>query len=242
MSKKKNIIILILIALVIILIATIACITTKHGDKTKLVSTFYHKVLTDEERNEEYTYDIPKINLESDDAKKVNTEIYNEYVNECIQEEKNLQEGLGIVCMAIDYKYYINSNILSLVVRWQSIAAGAESFNVYNIDVETGENISNEEIIAKNGLTQEQVVSKLKELYKEACYENNMANKDKNDEYYSNALEFYNNEVLPYTLSDENCNINVPMFLDENGKINVVAYIGSMAGAGGYYHILNTGM
>ena len=243
-EKKKNIIIVILVALVIILVATIACLSIIIRNKDNivssnkqnvedLVSTAYYKVIVDNEYNSEYKYDVPKINLKSDNINAINNEIYKKYVTDIIEPlEKDAQEGLGITCIAIDYKYYINFNILSLVIRWQSHAAGAESFSVYNININTGETVSNKEIIAKKKLTENQYLKELKENYKKACETYNKASLQPNNQYYESVLE--------YTLADENCNINVPMFLDEDGNINVIAYIGSVSGASGYEHILNT--
>lgn len=250
-EKKKNFIIGLLAVLVIALAASIVYLSIKvrNNDNAvssngpiikELVSTAYYKVIMDED-NSEYTYDVPKINLEFENIKAINNEIYKKYVTDIIKPlEKDAQEGLGITCIAIDYKYYINSNVLSLVIRWQSPAAGAESFTVYNINIDTGETVSNQEIIAKKGLSEKQYLKHLKEVYKKACETYNKTSLQPDSEYYESTLEIYNTWVLEYTLSDENCNINVPMFLDENGNIKVIAYIGSVSGASGYEHILNT--
>ena len=45
-------------------------------------------------------------------------------------------------------------------------------------------------------------------------------------------------EQYDNTVSKDNCNINSPMFLDENGGINLIAKIYSMVGASHYYHVI----
>ena len=43
---------------------------------------------------------------------------------------------------------------------------------------------------------------------------------------------------LAYTVSEERINIDMPMYINENNKISIVAEIGSLAGAESYYHII----
>lgn len=226
MKDKKNTDIAILAILIIVLIGSVIYlgITVKRmklevNKESSLVSTVYYNEFNNEDGSI-YTYDIPKINLEFDNAKKINTEIY----DTCRESVELVTSGMGGADMLIDYNYYINSNILSLVVRKQSWAAGAESFLVYNIDVNTGKTVTNKELVKSLEINEEEFVKKLKELCKSAGEVKNGVSLDKED--------------INYAL--ETCDINIPMFIDEFGNINVVMYVPSTSGAAGYNYILST--
>lgn len=56
-----------------------------------------------------------------------------------------------------------------------------------------------------------------------------------------NQKKFYE-EQLNKTISKDNYSIKTPIFLAENGNINVIAEIYSLAGAESYYNIIDMGV
>ena len=86
-----------------------------------------------------YHYKYPVININSDDVKKVNEEIKKDYGFN--RSEIDDDFGYFYECEVMDYSYYVNDNILSVV----PIKGGNESTfsKSYNIDLKTGKLIDN---------------------------------------------------------------------------------------------------
>lgn len=162
-------------------------------------------------------YEIPVININSKDVKMINEEIVDRYNS--IKDSGNE----GVYHSDMRYKYYINNNWLSL-----EVIAGFENdvvnYTTYNIDINTGKPVTNLEIIHSKNLKSSEYLSILDDLYKKEV--ESYEDKSYGSQYY-------------LTTSRNNYSVETPIFLDENGKINVVANIYSLAGAESYYHILN---
>ena len=88
-------------------------------------------------------YEYPAINIDSEDVKAINAEIAEKYGFTPEQEEELFFMELEV----ITYDYYINGNILSVVV----MKGGNDSTwtDSYNIDLETGKRIPNEHLIGR---------------------------------------------------------------------------------------------
>lgn len=156
MKKKKVIIIVIFVLLIIILSVTIALKKSSNKTENEFVSE-YENEIEEPEIDESikanntvlkediiYTqtkiknFEYPIINIESEDAKLLNSEIRGHYGFSSESELTGLSE--------ISYDYYLNNNILSVVIKKggkQSIYA-----NSYNINIETGNIVKCEDIIA----------------------------------------------------------------------------------------------
>ena len=88
-------------------------------------------------------YEYPAINIDSEDVKAINAEIATKYGFTPEQEEELFFMELEV----ITYDYYINGNILSVVV----MKGGNDSTwtDAYNVDLETGKRIPNEHLIGR---------------------------------------------------------------------------------------------
>jgi len=199
----------------------------------------------------EYSYSIPYINIKSLDVEKINQEIENHYKPLIEEELENEKEGLSVIMGNIKYNSYLNNNILSLVIS-NLYPNDCIYYKVYNVDIYTGENISNSEIINQKNITENEFINKLNILYKDE-FTNTYGSQDKYINNLRNApagwtekelkeqASFYE-EQLNKTISKDNYSIKTPIFLGENGNINVIAQIYSLAGAEYYYHIINMGI
>ena len=190
-------------------------------------------------------YNIPSINLNTPDANKVNTEIYNNLTKQII----DAVSGNRQLFYTIKYDYYINGNVLSLLITIMS-TYGFTEYRGYNIDTQTGKVISNDELLRLHNIEKAIFIRNLSELYRRKFIEL-YGTKDTvfsilyaspsllTDEERKNIealyVERYNSTVHP-----DNISIQIPMFLNEQGQINVIAHIYSLAGADAYYHIINT--
>lgn len=189
--------------------------------------------------DEVFSYKIPKININSDDVNEINKEINDKIISQAKKCVSFLEKNESVGLYKVNYLYYINNDILSIVINSNhdnSIVA----YYVYNIDIKSGKRVKNEELIKMNNMTKEQFTNKLQSAtgnkFIEKYGEINDYLKTQN---FEGSKEMYQSQYNN-TISTSNCNAdNQMIFLDANGKINVVAKIYSLAGADAYYHIVN---
>lgn len=218
--------------------------TIKKLDESKdLLYSSYNKY------SSEYSYSIPYINIDSADARRINNEIESYYKKLVEQELKNESEGYAINMYTIKYTSYINDTILSLVIS-HSNPNDCIYYKVYNLDIYNGTMVSNADILNLKNITEAKLLDKLKELYKNKFvslygtrenYINNMktAPVGWTETELQEQAKLYD-EQFNYTISDNNCSISTPLFLNDDGNICVVATIYSLAGASSYQHIIDT--
>lgn len=199
----------------------------------------------------EYSYTLPYINIKSTDVANINKKIEDLYKPSIEEEISNEAQGLSVVMSNIKYNSFLNDNVLSLVII-TSLPNDCTEYKVYNIDIYTGKQISNTELLNMKNITEKAFLNKLETLYKEKfislygtedSYINNLRIapagwteeqlKEKSNEY---------KEQLNRTIAHSNYSIETPMFLGEDGKLNVVATIYSLAGAKSYDYIIDTGI
>ena len=197
----------------------------------------------------EYSYSIPYINIKSDDVNKINKEIENYYKPLVEAELKDESEGHSITMYNIKYTSYINDNILSLVISNQ-YPNDCIYYKVYNLDIYTGATIKNSDIIKLKNMTESKYLDMLKEQLEEKFISVN-GSKEKLINNMREHPEFWTEDDIQQnskfydiqfnsTISKNNYSMETPIFLNENGKLCIIANIYSMAGADSYYHIINT--
>ena len=162
--------------------------------------------------------EIPFININSTYASQVNQKMEDYY--------KEFEES-GKQVEFMSYDYYINNNILSLVI-YEGVAASYE-YEIYNIDIYNGNIVTNSEILKTKQITVEEFENNLPKVFGE-FFEEYYKQMDKEDEFYK---EQYNR-----TIAKENCTINNQIFLGEEGEINVIGTIYALAGGNAYAHII----
>lgn len=214
-----------------------------------VTDAFTYKKTIKDIYDEVYSYKIPKININSSEVDEINKEINDKIISqakECIQFlEKN--EGGGLY--RVDYSYYINNNVLSIVINLE-YDSDIVDYYVYNINITTGAKVTNEEILKIKKMTDNQFSEKLSSAAK-IKFINKYGSKDaymndlKNSDAFNEESELKEQEsiyVTQYnkTISTSNCKIdNNKIYLSDNQNLNVVTTIYSLAGADEYEHILN---
>ncbi|MBQ6992422.1 MAG: hypothetical protein IJN50_05905 [Clostridia bacterium] len=183
-----------------------------------------------EEKGNGYNFIIPKINIDSKDVEEINNEIEQKIIKEVkkqIKESKKNQEDVDFAVTPCDisYKYYINGEILSLVLEF-GFPYNHIEYTGYNVNIKSGKKITNEEILKYKGVLVADFSNKLPEIYGN-FYKENFGNMNEENELYEEYKKQYEK-----TISKENCNINNYMFLDNEGNINIIAKIYTMAGSG----------
>lgn len=163
------------------------------------------------------TVELPYINISSPYALEINSAIQSMYLNSYN-----------------DYEYfsYLNDNILSVVIDERFQGDGIRNYMVYNIDIYTGERVSNKEIFASIGTTEDKVKEVLQQSYHNA-FLLKFPTISELYEDYTQSTEYKS------TVSEENLSLDVPMFLGLNKSLKLVGKIYSPAGAIYYYSIVD---
>ena len=152
-------------------------------------------------------YKVPVINLTTKYATKANTQVEESY--------KDKTGGRYVI-----YSYYIYSGVLALILD-NNYSSRTHMYEIYNVNLETGKQVTNKEILEKANITEVDLISrtktacenKYKELYKEATADAN---------YQTN---------LDKTLKDVEKVMEKPMHFDHNGNLFVTVNIYQLAGA-----------
>ena len=108
-----------------------------------------------------HTYEYPCINIDSTDVATMNAEIKKNYGFSDNMNSSNYMEQIGIDTEEISYSYTINKSVLSVVV-WRG---GNETitFDTYNIDLQTLNKISSEDLIKQYNASKDEVITKATE-------------------------------------------------------------------------------
>jgi len=176
----------------------------------------------------EYSFELPTINIDSADAQEMNAKIQSDYMPKIDDAQSS---GMSYI-LYIKYDFYVNDNILSLVIDLAISANNEHHYDVYNLDIYTGKTIDNTDLLKYKNIDEASFLNTLTELYKNKFDALVGANKKIAGDFYT--------EQYDKTLDASNCNIQTPMFLNSNNIICVVAKIYAIAGGDFYYYILNT--
>ena len=169
-------------------------------------------------------YRFPKININSLYAKESNIEIEDQVklANKTINFVNNSKEDiLPDYYLRTDYKYFINSNILSVIVYGSYDWGGAEIIGLYNIDIKTGTRLEKTDLLKTTNITENDFQEKVFNI---------VSNKD----------EFYQFETHLLTKKElctlERCKI----FYSNSGHVWVAVPVEGTDITGYYYLNLNT--
>ncbi|MCL2322612.1 MAG: hypothetical protein FWC47_10990 [Oscillospiraceae bacterium] len=200
----------------------------------------------------EYSYDLPTINIDSTDVTEINRKIQKDYLTKINEEITNDEQGLSVVMISLKYDSYINNNILSLVIDHAISANDLHYYDVYNVDIYTGKSIDNIDLLKYKNIDETNFLNTLTELYKNKFVEL-YGSKDSYIENLRNAPSGWTEEGLKEqdafyteqynkTIDANNCSVQTPIFLNSNNNISVIAKIYAIAGGDSYNYVLDTGL
>ena len=171
-----------------------------------------------------YSYRIPAINAEPEEARRLNELIYTQLMSVVDKELKSMDDGLSLVSVNVDYRYYVNDGIVSILCTSDS----PNDFNNYlvcNYDAGNGREFTRADFLAREGLTEEELVSlacaTCEKTFTEAF--GNFPHDSFYEEQYARTLD-------PSTYGDD-----LMLYYGEDGTLSMVAPIFSLAGASFYY-------
>ena len=203
-------------------------------DEDELVYTYLTVTVEDkfnynpeyDESYYKYIYNIPQINIDSEDIEKINQKILEKY--EDIINEMNDEQCINLECEGLIYEYYENDGILSLVMINPTESGGIFNCKTYNIEISTGKVIDNIELLKKMNIEESDVEGAII--------------RDIKFEIYNNASEYaessFVEEQKNKTLGKyENISIDeIKLYLNDDA--NICAYLGIYAIAGGDYQTI----
>lgn len=193
----------------------------KEAEPVVLVSDAYYDSVFAPDYNATFYYHIPQINLPNQKAVRINQEIYNQLYN--IMEESVYAGHAYIIGM--NYIWGNKDNALSVLVQTDS-EWGNSAYHLYNISLQTGEAISNGQLLAAFGFDTDQYTEKVRVALKAKFEEINAGYIQAN----GNDSEYYW-EILNSTLSDRNVTAATP-YVDVGGDLCVIATIDTFTGSG----------
>lgn len=200
--------------------------------------------LKDESKDIVYTYmekyekfTIPQINIDSQDVEKINEEILSIF-NEVLSV---YEENLVVDRESADYFYYISNNILSLIIESETESASTKNYLIYNIDLTTGNQISNKELIKKYDITETGFKDKLNESIKNSIVYD-IAKEMKSSIENGNPSEFKTIAELE-TFVQEQINDSIDFYKDKDiedidifinnlGNLSIAIHVSPLVGGG----------
>jgi len=182
------------------------------------------------DESKEYVYDlekgesyaIPYINIDSDDAKRLNNEI-DLFLEENYFSTKNLATGDYIYILK--YEYYINEDILSVIIKLQHSEISQRIYKAFNINKKTGKEITNEEILKNKNITREELNNKLYEIYEQKI-ENDLSKTDELPSSIKEAVLDETKKIFEETSLDE-----FELYIGNNNELFVSSKTMNLAGA-----------
>ena len=215
--------------------------TTPWWEQYKTVVSWPERqyVLVDDSRTVTYTslldrevtipVSIPKLIPFSLDAVQCQTEIEAdlEYVLNAIESDAADKSSPGT--LYVRFEAYLNGDVLSILLDWES-SVGSHSYHTYNFDVSTGERLDTNALMEKIGVTD--YTEKLTQAAKYA-FDSDWSFAKEHGDLSDLYIDRLNATVDPQNLAKAN------PYLDQDGKLKVTLFVGSMAGASGYEEIIS---
>ncbi len=185
----------------------------------------YYKDSVDNEYN--YSFVLPFIDgVNSDYIDEVNREIGEikmQYVDQALDE---MAENLSLTTSLADYSIENYKGITSVLI---TIPMDSDIINYYCWNIRAdGSKADNEDLLEAFGLTPQEFTDKAREVLSEEM------GPATNDVEADAELREELNQLREKTLSEENCNADMPIFISEDRFLSFIAGIYTPAGAGYY--------
>lgn len=181
-------------------------------------------------------FNIPQINLSGDAVANINAEIWATLYDGIVvdvSEWWNQEHYEG--SESITYNWYLNNDILSLVIESHPVDWAWTDYYVYNIDITTGKELSSEALFEDYGIS----VTEYKGLAEQVLGSKFWSAWDRtNENFQNNNFISWFNEALQKTISQENIDQTFP-YINDKGELCMIAKVYSLAGADYYWNNLN---
>ena len=203
-------------------------------DTKELVYTYIDdKINLDDETT--YIYRIPQININSDDASRINQTILNDLEKLYNNSKSNVNANYGLITPKIDFKYYKVNDIVS-VVTFKCYDNDVVNYKTYNINIKTGKEVSNLDLLNLKEIHTSDFNGKILNIFKTLEPEDKINVRTVNPEDAQRAKQIYQKNIDNLT---NNSYSMYEMYLNDNNALCVIFDKYSLAGAEKYETIIN---
>lgn len=176
---------------------------------------------------DQYVYQIPQFHADSDDATVLNKKILNDVYDMIEVELEAMSGGYSLFCYSITYEVIEYGEIVSILVT-APYPNDCVSYYAYSYDFENHKEVTNTEILATNGITEEDFIS-------EALRREREHFQRQISDMYLDMSEAEMNEYMLSAITETT--VDLPMYIDSDGTLNVYVPFPSIAGAEWYYSL-----
>ncbi len=179
----------------------------------------------------DYSYHLPLLTAKTKGAKLINEDIRSSFEPLIESALEGMEENWTLSVVNVDWEYALNGSILSLLIS-ADYDWSFTDYVVYHYDVDSGEKLSTADVVYDLGIGEE-------EFYARARYTAEKLFDESNYYFLTEFCGEYGYEMSYVstrndTLSDAAIMNDTQVFPDD--ELRVILKIGSMAGAGWYYH------
>lgn len=177
---------------------------------------------------EQYHYRIPQFNANSESAEALNKRIEDDLSEIIDPEGTNILGGYSLVTNSVMYDVFEYGNITAIVVT-VPYPNDCMDYLTYTYDFKDNKEITNADLLAMSGLTEEGFVEEVCRLQEEDFIElaenwpNPMTDQEMIKEYIA--------------IVNEYASVDLPMYIDDKGRLQVYIPFASIAGADWYYQL-----
>lgn len=186
-----------------------------------------HGEYTDKVNNTmNYSFDLPKVKGSSEYITQINEEIgliYNR-IEHCLGQ---METGVSIDLYDVNWRSAKRKDITSVMIT-ENYGSDDINYHFFNYD-EAGTQATNKEILAAAGLTTDEFLNRAYDIIDRFMTRDDMEEKPELKKIWDAARED--------TLSADNVNEQLPMFLAEDGTLIFCAGCNTVAGAGWHNHL-----
>lgn len=167
---------------------------------------------------------IPKINLDSKEIDELNDQIWQDLYVNGVENRKDISSANN--GDYISYRWYVNDDIISLIITDGTDHEIWYDYIVYNISIKDKDVIDNETVITSAGFTMDEYYDKAKDAIGSEFFNKYGQFREEFSGYEDTANDY--NEALDNSLSRENINASCPYF-NEKGELCILASIYSIS-------------
>lgn len=178
--------------------------------------------------HDRYDYRIPQFNADSESAKTVNKKIEDNLSEIIEQEAANISGGYSLVTYSVTYEIFEYGDITAILVS-VPYPNDCMDYLAYTYDFQSDKELTNAELLAMNMMTEEEFVTEVCRLQEEDFIElaksgpNPMTNQEMINGYIANVNAY--------------ATVELPMYFDDKGTLQVYIPFASIAGADWYYQL-----
>ena len=173
---------------------------------------------------------IPMVVFADTDLSAINEEIYQKAYDTYVRDlQEPMQEGYSVLLIGMNYSWWRNDSIVTVIVTTRIAWGDAEYYGVYSIDLASGTLLTQEELFALRGYDADSFYAKAKDVMGTCFLQLYGDMEGQQKKWLDQALEI--------TVEESNVR-RIVAYLGSDGTLWANANIGSIAGASYYAHLI----